>query len=90
MDTQLIGYPDTGVIHGGVITTLMDTASGCAVVCSIFDKFRSLEISPTLDLRVDYMKPAEPFKPVYGFAQCYKLSSSVAFYSSDCLSRLYR
>ncbi|GIU10529.1 MULTISPECIES: PaaI family thioesterase [Shewanella] len=78
-DTQLIGYPDTGVIHGGVITTLMDTASGCAVVCSIFDKFRSLEISPTLDLRVDYMKPAEPFKPVYGFAQCYKLSSSVAF-----------
>ncbi|MDB2385924.1 PaaI family thioesterase [Shewanella sp.] len=78
-DPQLIGYPDTGVIHGGVITTLMDTASGCAVVCSIFDKFRLLEISPTLDLRVDYMKPAEPFKPVYCFAQCYKLSSSIAF-----------
>ncbi|MGS0676761.1 PaaI family thioesterase [Shewanella sp. 125m-1] len=78
-DTQLVGYPDTGVIHGGVITTLMDTASGCAVVCSIFDKHRLLEISPTLDLRVDYMKPAAPHKPVYGFAQCYKLSSSVAF-----------
>lgn len=78
-DKQLVGYPDTGVIHGGVITTLMDTASGCAVVCSIFDKFGLLEISPTLDLRVDYMKPAEPHKPVYGFAQCYKLSSSVAF-----------
>ncbi|MCL1129510.1 PaaI family thioesterase [Shewanella sairae] len=78
-DTQLVGYPDTGVIHGGVITTLMDTASGCAVVCSIFDKCDLLEISPTLDLRVDYMKPAEPHKPVYGHAQCYKLSSSVAF-----------
>ena len=78
-DPQLIGYPDTGVIHGGVITTLMDTASGCAVVCSIFDKCDLLEISPTLDLRVDYMKPAEPHKPVYGHAQCYKLSSSVAF-----------
>lgn len=75
----LIGYPETGVIHGGVITTLMDTASGTAVVCSIFDKYKSLELSPTLDLRVDYMKPAAPNKSVYGFAECYKLSSSVAF-----------
>ncbi|MCZ4337028.1 PaaI family thioesterase [Shewanella colwelliana] len=77
--TELIGYPDTGVIHGGVITTLMDTASGSAVVCSIFDKFNSLELSPTLDLRVDYMKPAQPHKSVFGFAECYKLSSSIAF-----------
>ncbi|MEC4725771.1 PaaI family thioesterase [Shewanella sp. D64] len=76
---ELIGYPDTGVIHGGVITTLMDTASGSAVVCSIFEKYQVLEISPTLDLRVDYMKPADPNKPVYGFAECYKISSSVAF-----------
>ena len=76
---ELIGYPDTGVIHGGVITTLMDTASGSAVVCSIFEKYKTLEISPTLDLRVDYMKPADPNKPVYGFAECYKISSSVAF-----------
>ncbi len=77
--TELIGYPDTGVIHGGVVTTLMDTACGSAVVCAIFEKFNSLEISPTLDLRVDYMKPAEPNKPIYGFAECYRMSSSVAF-----------
>ncbi|MEI6860354.1 MAG: PaaI family thioesterase [Shewanella sp.] len=76
---ELIGYPDTGVIHGGVITTLMDTASGSAVVCAIYDKYQSLELSPTLDLRVDYMKPAAPNKPVYGFAECYKISSSVSF-----------
>ncbi|WP_076409318.1 PaaI family thioesterase [Shewanella sp. UCD-KL12] len=78
-NSELIGYPDTGVIHGGVITTLMDTASGSAVVCSIYDKYQSLELSPTLDLRVDYMKPAQPNKPVYGFAECYKISSSVSF-----------
>ncbi|WP_299789483.1 PaaI family thioesterase [uncultured Shewanella sp.] len=78
-NSELIGYPDTGVIHGGVITTLMDTASGSAVVCSIYEEYQSLELSPTLDLRVDYMKPAEPNKPVYGFAECYKISSSVAF-----------
>ncbi|QSX35835.1 MULTISPECIES: PaaI family thioesterase [Shewanella] len=75
----LIGYPDTGVIHGGVITTLMDTACGCAVVCAIQQQFGSLEISPTLDLRVDYMRPAEPNKSVYGFAECYRLSSNIAF-----------
>lgn len=77
--TELIGYPDTGVIHGGVITTLMDTASGSAVVSAIYQKYQLLEISPTLDLRVDYMKPAEPHMPVYALAECYKLSSSIAF-----------
>lgn len=76
---DIIGYPDTGVIHGGVITTLIDTTCGTAVVCAILKKYQSLEISPTLDLRVDYMKPAEPNKAVYAFAECYRLSSSVAF-----------
>ncbi|MCL1144299.1 PaaI family thioesterase [Shewanella gaetbuli] len=76
---DIIGYPDTGVIHGGVITTLIDTTCGSAVVCAILNKYQSLEISPTLDLRVDYMKPAEPNKAVYAFAECYRLSSTVAF-----------
>ena len=46
---------------------------------AILKKYQSLELSPTLDLRVDYMKPAEPHKSVYGFAECYRLSPSVAF-----------
>lgn len=74
-----IGYPDTGVIHGGVITTLMDTACGCATICAIKQKFDSLEISPTLDLRVDYMKSAKPGKSVFVIAECYRLTSSIAF-----------
>ncbi|QBF81531.1 PaaI family thioesterase [Shewanella maritima] len=76
---DIIGYPDTGVIHGGVITTLIDTGCGAAVVCAILDKYKSLEISPTLDLRVDYMRPAEPNKSVFVLAECYRLTSSVAF-----------
>ncbi|WP_144206960.1 PaaI family thioesterase [Shewanella donghaensis] len=76
---DIIGDPDTGVIHGGVVTTIIDTASGTSVVCAILEKYKSLEISPTLDLRVDYMKPAEPNKPLYAFAECYRLSSNVAF-----------
>ncbi|WP_076536139.1 PaaI family thioesterase [Shewanella sp. UCD-KL21] len=76
---DIIGDPDTGVIHGGVVTTIIDTASGTSVVCAILEKYQSLEISPTLDLRVDYMKPAEPNKPLYAFAECYRLSANVAF-----------
>ena len=67
---RIIGNPDTGVIHGGAITTLMDTASGSATLCAL-DEF---ELCPTLDLRVDYMRPAEPRKPVYARAEAYKVT----------------
>ncbi len=78
-DPRLIGYPDSGVIHGGVITTLMDTACGAAVMTAIYHQSGEVELSPTLDLRVDYMKPAQPGKPVFGFAECFKMSATVAF-----------
>ncbi|WP_372988227.1 PaaI family thioesterase, partial [Marinobacter sp.] len=61
---RIIGNPDTGVIHGGAITTLMDTTSGCVILCALED----FELCPTLDLRVDYMRPAHPHKPVYARA----------------------
>lgn len=76
---QIVGYPETGVIHGGVITTLMDTASGSVVVSTLQQQANSFELCPTLDLRVDYMKPAEPNKPVLCYAQCYKVTSNIAF-----------
>jgi uncharacterized protein (TIGR00369 family) len=43
----IVGNPDTGVIHGGAITTLMDTASGSVILCALPD----FELCPTLDLR---------------------------------------
>lgn len=72
---RIIGNPDTGVIHGGAITTLMDTASGSAIICTL-DNF---ELCPTLDLRVDYMRPAEPHKPVYARAETYKVTRNIIF-----------
>jgi len=72
---ELIGNQDTGIMHGGAITTLMDTASGTSVICSLKD----FEICPTLDLRIDYLKSAEPNKPVFGFAECYRISRNVVF-----------
>ena len=72
---HLVGDPRTGVIHGGALTSLMDTACGMATLC-VLPEF---EVCPTLDLRIDYMHPAEPHKPVYGFAQCYRVTTDVIF-----------
>lgn len=72
---ELVGYPETGVIHGGVVTTLLDNVSGIAATCSLHE-FRLLA---TLDLRIDYMKPAEPEKALNGYAHCYKVTENVAF-----------
>jgi len=72
---QIVGNPDTGVIHGGAITTLMDTASGSVIMCALDD----FELCPTLDLRVDYMRAAEPGHPVYARAIVYRVTNNIIF-----------
>lgn len=74
-DSRLIGNPDTGVVHGGVITTILDSVGGAAAF-SVVEEGRSVA---TLDLRIDYLKPAEPERTIRGFAECYKLTRNVAF-----------
>ncbi|MBV4484288.1 PaaI family thioesterase [Pseudomonas sp. SWRI153] len=72
---KIVGNPETGVIHGGAITSLMDTACGMSTLC-VLPEF---EVCPTLDLRIDYMHAAEPNKDVFGFAQCYRVTTDVIF-----------
>lgn len=72
---ELIGFPETGVIAGGAIYSLMDSVAGMAVYAAL----RTYKPIATLDLRIDYMKPATPGETVYGWAECYKLTRSVAF-----------
>jgi uncharacterized protein (TIGR00369 family) len=74
-DAKLVGNPDTGVLHGGVITALLDGASGAAVFAALTD---FVPIA-TLDLRIDYLRPAEAGKDVLAKATCYKLARNVAF-----------
>ena len=72
---ELIGDPARGVVFGGVITTLLDHAGGLAVFCSLTE----LKAIATLDLRIDYLRAAEPGCDLVGRAECYKLGAQVAF-----------
>ena len=74
-DPRLVGNPDTGVLHGGAITALLDGASGCAV----FAVLTELVPIATLDLRIDYLRPAEAGRAVTAHATCYKVTRNVAF-----------
>jgi uncharacterized protein (TIGR00369 family) len=72
---HLIGNPDTGVVHGGVITSLLDNTCGIAVG----SKTALIGQIATLDLRIDYMKPATPREDIFAFAECYKVTKNIAF-----------
>jgi len=73
---KIIGNPDTGVIHGGAITSLMDQACGLAVAQALWPDF---DITPTIDLRIDYMRAAEPEKDVLTYVTAYRKTRSVVF-----------
>ena len=72
---KIIGNPETGVIAGGALTTVLDTACGYAVA----GRTDKGQISTTMDLRIDYMKPAKPGKSVYGVEDVYRLTDNVVF-----------
>lgn len=72
---DLIGNPETGVVHGGAITALLDSCCGFAASTALDE----LGLTPTIDLRIDYMGPAEPHKPIYGEAEVYRSTRHVIF-----------
>lgn len=72
---QLVGNPETQVMHGGAITTVLDATAGA----SVFLKLKQPSTIATLDLRVDFLGRAPAHKDVFARAECYHHTSSVAF-----------
>ena len=72
---RLVGDSRTGVLHGGVITALIDNTSALSIF-SLLDEPCGY---PTLDLRIDYLRPATPGIDVYCSAECYRMGREIAF-----------
>ena len=76
---DLVGDPATGVIASGVVTALLDHTCGMAINAGA-ERIGTA----TLDLRIDYMRPAAPRSGLTAEAHCYKLTRSIGFVRAEC------
>lgn len=70
---DLVGDVETGVLASGPIVALMDSCAGAAV----WMKRNGPNV--TIDLRVDYMRPARPHATVIARCECYRATRQIAF-----------
>ena len=72
---ELVGMPDSGVLASGPIVSLMDMATSL----SIWIKLGRFRHQATLDLRVDYLRPARPGQTIVGRGECCGITRSIGF-----------
>jgi uncharacterized protein (TIGR00369 family) len=72
---KLVGVVETGVIASGPIVSLMDMATSMAIWVRL-GRFRH---QATLDMRVDYLRPATPGRRIVGRGICTRVTRSIGF-----------
>lgn len=75
LQPEFLGDPERGIVHTGVVTTLIDSIAGLAVLVAN----GAPEAVATLDLRVDYLRPTVLGAPLHCRAECYRRTASIAF-----------
>lgn len=74
---DFVGNPFVPAVHGGIVAALIDLAGGAAL-------FAKLQFpTPTIDMRVDYLRPAFAGKPLNAEARVKALGKTVAFVDID-------
>jgi uncharacterized protein (TIGR00369 family) len=76
---DLVGDPDTQVIASGVVTALLDHTCGMAINIAIGEPMPVA----TLDLRIDYLRPAAPRTGVTAEAHAYRLTRTIGFVRAE-------
>ncbi len=72
---ELVGVPESGILASGAVVSLIDTASGTSVWVAL-DRFAPIV---TVDLRLDYLRPAAKGETVIARCECVKLTRRIAF-----------
>ena len=74
---ELVGVENSGILASGAIVSLVDTAGGAAIWMAL-GHFQPIV---TIDLRLDYLRPAVRNETVVARCICYKLTRSIGFVS---------
>ena len=74
---DFVGNPFIPAVHGGILAALVDLAGGAALFVEL--RFPT----PTIDMRVDYLRPAIAGKALLADARVKSLGKTVAFVDVD-------
>ncbi|MEX0922017.1 MAG: PaaI family thioesterase [Rhodovibrionaceae bacterium] len=78
---KLVFDSDSGILHGGAVTTLVDTTAGMVAMAAVKPE-RSVA---TLDLRLDYLRPGLKGCDILCTAEVYHVTKLIVFVRAQAL-----